>query len=1378
MSGGKRIRDHWKITAGFACGVSLLLGLAAGTHWHLAVKVARLVPVDATLALSVRASQPSFALAPKLASPPLAISHPEKLALAPGSAVFSRQHAAAPSPALSPAARAQAMKVFAGLPMMFEANNGQTDPRVKFLARAPGYTLFLADKEAVLSLPTAPPEVAATFPGKHSRGLSLPHLQAPRPVQVVRLKFAGASTPAAITGRGQLPGKTNYFIGNDPKQWRTNVPNYSAVEYRDIYPGVDARFHGDNRQLEFDFDVAPGADPSTIALEVQDARRLRVNSAGDVLLHLAGKRDVLLGKPHIYQETPQGRREIPGHYVLAARNRIAFALSPYDHSKALVIDPTLAYSTYLGGSNVTGAANDAGIAIAADSYGDVYVAGTTTSIDFPVTTGAYQSTYPSPGSTSGFVTELNPSGSSLIYSTYFGNTSGSTNVTAIALDAMHDAYLTGYTNSDNFPTTPGAYKTSETASGLYAFATELNSTGTGLVYSTYLSGTETTGTKATYGFGIAVDVADNAYVVGTTTSATYPTTAGAFQPVQGCASPTACGGNGFVTEVSAGGASLAYSTYLGTGSNKPLAVTLDSSGDAFVVGSTGSTTFPVTAGAFQTTSSDSVTAFVAELNPSGTALVYSTFLSGSNSGTADEALAVAVDASGDAFVTGQVGDSDFPTTVGAFQRSLLDHTDAFVAKLNNTGSALVYSTYLPGLTTGYGIAVNSLGQAYVVGTNYGNAGTFVTTPDALQASSPTTTTNGFLTVLNSAGSGVVYSTYIGVTSGNMIAYAYALAVDSSGNAYITGAAPPNFPTTPGAFKTNLTANANYPNPRNGFVMKFSLGIPASISATAGTPQNATINTAFATALQATIQDSSGNPVSGVTVTFTAPAAGGSGTFANGTASTTATTDASGQASATPFTANATAGGYAVTATVAGVTTAATFSLTNTAGSAASVTATAGTPQSATINTAFGTALQATVQDSSGNPVSGVSVTFTAPATGASGTFASGSSYTTTTNTSGVAMATTFTANGTAGGPYTVTATAAGVTTPASFSMTNSSSTGPPPAVVMDNETITVTDTPTFPDVFDTEKITVTDTVMVTASGGQANTATTTTIPSAISSFDGFPLPANFALVGTTQVGVSFTVKPASGSATPTGSVTVTDGFNDTCSAALAAGGAGSCTLTISQVGSGSTPLTAAYTPDSNASSNGLLASTSPALTENVVQIVSCGGSAPPATITLGSIGTSSFMVCLAGDVSATPTAVTTDCLPYATCTLTVTPISGKPGAYTVAIRIATTAVSDPLQNPHQPRNAPLLMMLLALSTILSLLLAFLLARHRGGRLRLVYATGLLLVLTVAGVAGCTSASVPGSPNNTGTPLGNSIINVTVAAGGFSVVVPVNVMVTK
>ena len=217
--------------------------------------------------------------------------------------------------------------------MMFEANNGQTDPRVKFLLAARATRSFSQiRKQSFHSRPHRqwwPLLIQGSIP--EARRFRISRL--PGRSEVVRLKFAGASTPAAITGRGQLPGKTNYFIGNDPKQWRTNVPNYSAVEYRGIYPGVDARFHGDNRQLEFDFDVAPGADPSTIALEIQGARRMRVNSAGDVLLRLAGKREVLLGKPHIYQETPQGRREIPGHYVLVARNRIAFALSPYDHSR-------------------------------------------------------------------------------------------------------------------------------------------------------------------------------------------------------------------------------------------------------------------------------------------------------------------------------------------------------------------------------------------------------------------------------------------------------------------------------------------------------------------------------------------------------------------------------------------------------------------------------------------------------------------------------------------------------------------------------------------------------------------------------------------------------------------------------------------------------------------------------------------------------------------------------------------------------------------------------------------------------------------------------------------------------------------------------------
>jgi len=720
------------------------------------------------------------------------------------------------------------------LPMSFEANQGQSAEPVKFLARASGYALFLTDEEAVLSFADGSPPSAL----RHAQQLSgnapasrPEERQTLRSIRILRLKFKGGNTHAAIKGRGELAGKTNYIIGNDPKQWRTNIANYAGVEYRSLYPGVDLVFHGNQRDLEYDFIVAPGANPHAIALEVQGAKRMHIGPRGDLAISV-GQSQLELKKPVVYQEVAGKRREIAGNFAIRGAHCIGFALGPYDRSLPLIIDPTLVYSTYLGGGNVTSAANDTGKVIAVDASGDVYVAGSTASYDFPVTTGAYETAFPDPGQYAGFVTKLNPSGSALIYSTYFaGANTGVLTVYGIAVDGSGDVYLTGLTNY-SFPTTAGAFIPTETAIfASYGFVTELNPAGSGLVYSTFLSGTETTGSVSTYALGIALDGTGAAYVVGVTTSATYPTTAGAFQP-QGCAS--ACpGGAGFVTKLSPGGAALSYSTYLGTGGNRPQAVAVDSSGDAFVVGTTEAQTFPVTAGAFQTTSSDPVAVpFATELNPTGTALLYSTFISGTNSGSPDRALAVAVDASGNAYVTGQTEDSDFPTTPGAYQRSLLDYSDAFVTKLNPSGSALVYSTYLPGLTTGYGIGVNSTGEAYVAGDNDGEEGTFPTTPGAFQASAPTTTTNGFLTVFNSAGSGLVYSTYIGVTSGNEVTDAYAIALDASGSAYLTGMAQPNFPTTAGAYKTTLTENANYPDPINAFVMKFSFaGASLSISPT-------------------------------------------------------------------------------------------------------------------------------------------------------------------------------------------------------------------------------------------------------------------------------------------------------------------------------------------------------------------------------------------------------------------------------------------------------------------------------------------------------------------------------------------------------------------
>ena len=332
-----------------------------------------------------------------------------------------------------------------------------------------------------------------------------------------------------------------------------------------------------------------------------------------------------MNKPRIYQQLPEGRREIAGDFVLAASNRIAFKVGPYDHAQPLVIDPTLVYSTYLGGSLVNSASNqypnDLGKAIAVDSAGDVYVAGPAGSVDFPVTTGAYDTAF-NYGQNTAFVSKLSPSGSSLIYSTFLGSTYPNVStVNGIALDAAGDAYLTGNTNYD-YPTTAGAFITSEASSyGTYGFVTELNPTGTGLVYSTYLSGTEATGSPQTYGFGIAADATGNAYVVGTTDSQTYPTTTGAYQTSANCTSliQGTCT-TAFVTKINAGGASLAYSTYLGTGSNRANAVAIDSSGDAFVVGDTPPNSFPVTSGAFMTSSSaGEALAFVTKLNPTGTA---------------------------------------------------------------------------------------------------------------------------------------------------------------------------------------------------------------------------------------------------------------------------------------------------------------------------------------------------------------------------------------------------------------------------------------------------------------------------------------------------------------------------------------------------------------------------------------------------------------------------------------------------------------------------------------------------------------------------------------------------------------------------------------
>jgi beta-propeller repeat-containing protein len=671
---------------------------------------------------------------------------------------------------------------YAPLPLSFEVNHGQTDRRVKFLSRGRGYTLFLTPTEAVLALSEPQAEersvhLRQTLPLTHRKALT----------SVLRMRLVGANPAPHASGLEELPGKSNYFIGNDPKKWRMNVPNYAKVKYEGIYPGVDLVYYGKQRQLEHDFILAPGANPSGIALELKGADKLSLDSRGDLVLATGGG-EVRLQKPVVYQEADGARREIAGSYVLKGKHRVGFELGAYDATRRLVIDPVLSYSTYLGGSG-----NDVGSGIAVDSSGNAYVAGSTGSTNFP---GASSSTIQSSNGGGGdaFVAKLNAAGSTLVYSTYLGG-SGFDEGLGIAVDSSGNAYVTGLTQSTNFPTA-NAFESA--LSGVEdAFVAKLNATGSALVYSTYLGGS-----GFDVGYGIAADSSGNAYVTGVTGSTNFPT-ANAFQSASGG------GGDAFVTELNAAGSALVYSTYLGgNSSDTGLGIAVDSSGNAYVTGTTFSANFPVVnpLPAPNNALQGRENAFVSKVSFSGStlSLAYSTYLGGSGPCCAqDEGHAVAVDSSGSAYVTGITTSTNFPTTPGAFQTAIGGSTDAFVSKLSLSGAtlALAYSTFLGGVgeEVGFGIAVDPSGNAYVTGLT-----TSPNFPTVNPLPAPNNTLqnvqSAFVTELNAAGSALVYSTYLG---GSAFDIGIGIAVDSSGSAYVTGWTLGGFPTTTGAYQTTF-----------------------------------------------------------------------------------------------------------------------------------------------------------------------------------------------------------------------------------------------------------------------------------------------------------------------------------------------------------------------------------------------------------------------------------------------------------------------------------------------------------------------------------------------------------------------------------------------
>jgi hypothetical protein len=674
------------------------------------------------------------------------------------------------------------------LPLEFEANRGQHAPAVRFVSRTGAYQVALTNSGALFTLPAS----------KQSARRS-----------TVTLRFEGANRGVQPQGESQTEHLTNYLFSDTAERQYVDIPNFERVRYLGVYPGVDAVFYGRNGKIEYDLILQPGADARRVELSFAGARKLQVNSQGDLLVHTAN--GVLRQhKPAVYQERGGQRQEVVSKYRVHG-NKVRFELAAYDARYAVTVDPILSYSTFLGGAN-----GDIAAAIAVDAAGNAYVTGQTYSTNYPVA-GAYQSSLG--GTSDVFVSKLNPQGTGLVYSTYIGGRRSYSDSRAIAVDSSGSAYIAGTTNSNTYPATSGAYSAGISGGG--AIVTKLSPAGNSLVYSTYLKGA----TPAS----IKVDAAGNAYIAGQS-AASLPTTPGAFQTTV-----VGTSGSGFVTKLNAAGSALVYSTYFGGGGQDTInAIALDPAGNAYVVGTTNASAFPVTAGAFQTTLHGGYDAFVAKLNATGSGLVFSTYLGGA---TDEHGMAIAVDASGKVYVAGDTASLDFPR-VNGYSKSLAYNfvTDAFITVFNADGASLAMSSYLGGRAC----LTSTVFSCYPAQPNDG------ATAIAVDPSGTHIFLGGFLSSVdvgflidpiqpNLNGSkdaflakievdpftqrimNVRYATRFG---GNDQEQVNGLGIDAAGNAYITGTSYADLPTTQGAFRVASAGS------QEAFVAKIgALGVP-------------------------------------------------------------------------------------------------------------------------------------------------------------------------------------------------------------------------------------------------------------------------------------------------------------------------------------------------------------------------------------------------------------------------------------------------------------------------------------------------------------------------------------------------------------------------
>lgn len=654
------------------------------------------------------------------------------------------------------------MKGLASMPLTFTENRGQWDERALFRTDTGRATMWFTTEGVYFQFVRRVPESTSDIkPSEayrddpiHSHPDRFGHESIDLEQLVIKVTFVGANPNPRVVGEEMTEYKCNYLSGDDPDKWHTNVPNYHVIAFEDVYTGIDLEYYSNGQLMEYDFVVSPGADFTQITVKYEGIKSLSVNEAGELLVE-TGWGVVKELTPLVYQNIDGHERKIACAYHLRSGNSFGYALGEdYDHNLPLVIDPVLAFGTYLGGGG-----DEECYSIAADGSGSVYVTGYTTSnFDFP-TQDPYQLFQ---GQEDAFVTKVSPAQRRLIYSTYLGGAADERGY-SIAVDDSGHAYVTGSTASPDFPTV-NPYMTDPDVCLSDAFITKLNPEGNGLVYSTYLGGAD----HHDWGYGIAVDGSGSAYVAGYTNSSEFPVE----NPYQTDLHGT---GDAFVTKLNTAGNGLVYSTYLGGDTlDFGYAIALDESGCAYITGGTVSSNFP-TENPYQTDQGER-DGFVTKLNAAGDGLVYSTYLGGN--GGDDRGEAIVVDHSGCAYVTGNAGSYDFPTH-NPYQTNQ-GVTDAFVTKLNPAGDGLVYSTYLGGNSwdKGYAIAVDDSGSAYVTG--YTRSSDFPT-EDPFQAALDTT--DAFVTKLNPDGNGLVYSTFLG---GSGVEEGRGIAIDDICNLYVTG----------------------------------------------------------------------------------------------------------------------------------------------------------------------------------------------------------------------------------------------------------------------------------------------------------------------------------------------------------------------------------------------------------------------------------------------------------------------------------------------------------------------------------------------------------------------------------------------------------------